>query len=187
MGIVGAILRDIGQPVERVIVYAWHPLPILEFGSSGQIDALMICFIAIVMLALLHQKFGIAGVALGAATLVKFIPIVLLPAIYRRWDKKLPIAFVITMVVCYLPYVLGAGGGVLGFLPQYAQAEGLESGARYYLLDLINYVLDWCGVTHELPPRVFSAIALAALAAIAVWAFCRRIPVGKRIGKTQHW
>ena len=186
LGIVAAILRAIGQPVERVIVYAWHPLPIFEFGASGHIDALMICFIAIAMLARLHQKFAIAGVALGAATLVKFIPIVLLPAIYRRWDKKLPIAFVITMVVCYLPYVLGAGGGVLGFLPKYAQEEGLESGARYYLLDLINYVLDWCGVTHELPPRVFSAIALAALAAIAVWAFYRQIPLGKEICKTQN-
>src|SRR5260370_41410403 len=90
------------------------------------------------------------------------------------------------MVVCYLPYMLGAGGGGLGFLPKYAQEEGLESGARYYLLDSINYVLDWCGVTHELPPRVFSAIAMAALAAIAVWAVYREIPLGKEIGKTQN-
>jgi hypothetical protein len=51
---------------------------------------------------------------------------------------------------------------------------------------LVNSVLDWCGVTHELPPRVFSAIALATLAAIAVWAFYRQIPIGKEIGKTQN-
>jgi len=85
--------------------------------------------------------------------LVKFFPVILLPAIYRRWDKKLPIAFVTTIVICYLPYVLGAGAGVLGFLPQYAKAEGLQSGERYYLLDLIDYILDWCGVVHDLPPR----------------------------------
>ena len=31
--------------------------------------------------------------------------------------------------------------------------EGLQSGERYYLLDLIDYILDWCGVVHDLPPR----------------------------------
>ena len=121
MGLVAATLRAIGEPAERVIAYAWHPLPIFEFGGSGHIDALMICFIALALFARAHQKCGLAGFALGVATLVKFIPIILLPAIYRRWDKKLPIAFLTIIVVCYLPYVLGAGAGVLGFLPQYAK------------------------------------------------------------------
>jgi alpha-1,6-mannosyltransferase len=186
MGIVAATLRALGQPAERVIVYAWHPLPIFEFGASGHIDAVMICFIAIAVLARVRQKFGIAGVALGAATLVKFIPIVLLPAIYRRCGKKLPIAFVTTVVVCYLPYVLGAGRAVLGFLPQYAKEEGLQSGGRYYLLDLIDYILDWCGVVHELPPRIFLAIALAGLIAIAIWAFYRQPPLGREPGEPQN-
>ena len=188
MGLVVATLRAIGQPAERVIVYAWHPLPIVEFGASGHIDALMICFIAIAVLARVHRKFGVAGVALGAATLVKFIPVILLPAIYRRWGKKLPIAFLITIIVCYLAYLFAAGKGVLGFLPQYAQEEGLQNGGRYYLLDLIDYVLDWCGVVHEFPPRVFTAIALGGLGILAVWAFYRQIPSGKEDDKfTSQW
>ena len=186
MGVVAVTLRAIGQPAERVIVYAWHPLPIVEFGASGHIDALMICFIAIAVLARVHRRFGIAGVTLGAATLVKFIPIVLLPAIYWRWGKKLPIAFATTILVCYLPYILGAGVGVLGFLPQYAQEEGLRNGGRYYLLDLIDYILDWCGVEHEFPPRVFAAIALAGLGALAIWAFYRQAPLGKEGSEKQE-
>jgi alpha-1,6-mannosyltransferase len=179
VGLVAATLRSIGQPAERVIVYAWHPLPIFEFGGSGHVDALMICFIAVALFARAHQKFGIAGFALGAATLVKFIPVILLPAIYRRWDKKLPIAFATTIVVCYLPYLLGAGAGVLGFLPQYAKEEGLESGARYYLLLLTDYILGWCGVVHDLPPAIFTSMALAVLGAIAIWAFYRRPALGR--------
>jgi alpha-1,6-mannosyltransferase len=179
MGMVAATLRAIGRPAEQVIVYAWHPLPIVEFGASGHIDALMICFIAIAVLARVHKKFGIAGTALAAATLVKFIPVILLPALYRRWGKKLPIAFAVTIIVCYLPYVLGAGKGVLGFLPQYAQEEGLQNGGRYYLLDLIDYILDWCGVVHELPSRAFTMIALGGLGTIAIWTFYRQIPLGK--------
>src|SRR5215468_10068014 len=82
MGLAAATLRAIGQPAERVIAYAWHPLPIFEFAGAGHIDALMICFIALALFARANQKFGIAGVALGAATLVKFFPVILLPAIY---------------------------------------------------------------------------------------------------------
>ena len=185
VGLVAATLRAIGQPAERVIVYAWHPLPIFEFAGSGHIDALMICFIALALFARTHQKFGVAGFALGAATLVKFIPIILLPAIYKRWDKKLPIAFTITLVVCYLPYVLGAGTGVLGFLPQYANEEGLQSGGRYYLLVLIDYILGWCGVVHDLPPAVFTSMALAGLGGIAIWAFYRQLPFGRENSETQ--
>jgi alpha-1,6-mannosyltransferase len=185
VGLVAATLRAIGQPAERVIVYAWHPVPIFEFGGSGHIDSLMICFIALALFARAHQKFGIAGIALGAATLVKFFPVILLPAIYRRWDKKLPIAFTITLVVCYLPYVLGAGAGVLGFLPQYAKEEGLQSGERYYPLDLIDYILDWCGVVHDLPPAVFTSMALAGLGGIAIWAFYRQPPFGRENSETQ--
>jgi alpha-1,6-mannosyltransferase len=187
MCVVTSTLRAIGQPAERVIVYAWHPLPVFEFGASGHIDALMICFIAIALLARVRQKFGIAGVALGAATLVKLIPIILLPAVYRRWGKKLPIAFVITIILCYLPYAFSAGTGVLGFLPQYAREEGLQSGARYYLLDLIDYILEWCGVVHDLPPRIFLFIALACLGAIAIWAFYGQEPLGREESKTKDW
>lgn len=185
VGLVAATLRAIGQPAERVIVYAWHPLPIFEFGGSGHIDALMICFIALALFARAHQKFGIAGFALGAATLVKFIPVILLPAIYKRWDKKLPIAFAITIVVCYVPYVLSAGAGVLGFLPQYVKEEGLQDGGRYYLLVLIDYILGWCGVAHDLPPAIFTSMALAALGAIAIWAMYRQPSFGRENSETQ--
>jgi len=186
VGLVAATLRAIGQPAERVIVYAWHPLPIFEFAGSGHIDALMICFIALALLARSHQKFGITGFALGAATLVKFIPVILLPAICKKWDRKLPIAFTITLVVCYFPYVLSAGAGVLGFLPQYAKEEGLQNGARYYVLLLIDYILDWCGVVHDLPPAIFTSMALALLGAIAIWAFYRQPPVGSKNSEPQE-
>jgi hypothetical protein len=172
-------LRAVGQPAERVIVYAWHPLPIFEFGGSGHIDALMICFIAVALWARVRGRFGLAGFALAAATLVKIIPIILFPAIYKRWDRKLPIVFAATVVLCYLPYLFGAGSQVLGFLPQYANEEGLQSGARYYLLLLIDYILDWCGVVHEMPPPVFNGLALALLAGIAIWALFRQAPLGK--------
>jgi hypothetical protein len=78
-----------------------------------------------------------------------------------------------------LPYVLGAGGSVLGFLPQYAKEEGLQNGARYYLLLLIDYVLDWCGVVHEMPPAIFNGLVVAFLGLLALWAWWRQPRAGK--------
>jgi hypothetical protein len=188
VGLIAATLRAVGHPAERVIVYAWHPLPIFEFGASGHIDALMICFIALALFARAHRKFGAAGFALAAATLVKFIPIVLLPAIYRRWDKKFPIVFAVTIVVCYFPYLLGAGKGVFGFLPHYFKEEGLQDGSRYYLLVLIDYILDWFGVVHDLPPAIFTSTALAALGGITIWAFFRQSPIDRdESGSQGNW
>lgn len=185
IGLIAATLKAVGQPAERVIVYAWHPLPIFEFGASGHIDALMMCFIALALLARARERFGLTGFALGAATLIKFYPVILLPAIYKRWDRKLPIAFATTVILCYIPYVVGAGTRVLGFLPQYAKEEGLQSGGRYYLLLLIDYILDLCGVVHDLPPAVFNWMALSALAVIAVWASYRQAPIGKGTDETR--
>jgi Protein of unknown function (DUF2029). len=185
MGLIAATLKAVGQPAERVIVYAWHPLPIFEFGASGHIDALMMCFIALALFARARERFGLTGFALGVATLIKFYPVILLPAIYKRWDRKLPIAFATTVILCYIPYVVGAGIRVFGFLPQYAKEEGLQSGGRYYLLLLIDYILELCGVVHDLPPAVFNWMAVSALAVIAVWAFYRQAPIGKGAEETR--
>ena len=126
-----------------------------------------------------------AGFALAAATLVKFFPVILLPAICKRWDKKLPIAFAITVVVCYLPYLFSAGVRVLGFLPQYAEEEGLVNGVGYYLLILMDHILGWCGVVHDLSPPIFTSMALAGLGLVALWAFYRQAPFGREDRETR--
>ena len=182
MGFVAATLRATGQPAERVIVYAWHPLPIFEFGASGHIDALMICFLAIALFARAREKYGIAGIALGAATLVKFIPVVLLPAMYRRWDKKLPVAYALTIGLCYLPYVVSAGACLR--LPAEIRRRGratewsslLSAGSDQLFTRLVRSRARAAGA-------VFTGIALASLGAIAVWAFWRQPRSGKKTGK----
>lgn len=166
-------LQSIGQPPQRLLAYAWHPLPIWEFGASGHIDALMIFCIALALYARSRQRFAIVGCALGLATLVKFVPALLFPALYRRWDKRMPISFAGTLLVLYLPYIVSAGPRVLGFLPQYLREEGLRNGARYYLLNLSDWILDWLGVVHGLPPAIFTAFALVVLGVAMLWAFLR--------------
>jgi alpha-1,6-mannosyltransferase len=139
-----------GLPTTRVIVYAWHPLPLWEFAGSGHIDAVLIAFCAGALWAARRGRDGLSGVFLAGATLTKFYPVVLLAALYRRWDWKLPAAFALAMIIGYLPFIT-AGSQVFGFLPGYAGQEGLNAnGAGFYLLGVLRLLL---------PPAALSARA----------------------------
>jgi alpha-1,6-mannosyltransferase len=174
---IALLLRALGQPIERVVVYAWHPLPVWEFAGTGHIDAIMILFIVLAFLAYEQNRPGIVGALLACATLVKFIPVLLLPAFYRRWDRKLPVGFLGVIAAAYLPYLILSGTGVLGFLPQYFREEGVESGDRFFLLNLLNRAL---GPLHfSLPPAWFVAVAGTLLLGLGCWAISRE-PTGGR-------
>jgi hypothetical protein len=161
IGALLALLRHAGLPLAQVLIYAWHPLPVWEFAGNGHVDALVIAFVALALLASARGRAAATGAALAAAALVKFLPAVLLPALWRRRDWRLPAAFAATAAACYLPY-LGAGSHVLGFLPGYAGEEGLTSGRGLYWLSLIDHFIPlpaWAG-------KLYLAAVLATLVVV---------------------
>ena len=125
------LLRRTGRPVSQLLLYAWHPLPAWEIAGSGHVDALLVAFVALALLAAVAARRGWAGVALAAAVLSKFFPVILAPSIWRPRrgdiDWRFPVAGVLTVAGLYLPY-LGAGARVLGYLPGYAVEEKLTAG-----------------------------------------------------------
>lgn len=155
------LLDDWGMPRDRVLIYAWHPLTLWEFAGSGHVDAAIVTFVALALWARRRQLAWLTGSALAAAALVKLFPAVLFPALYRRWDWKMPAAFAATVTIAYLPFI-GAGSAVLGFLPGYLKEEGLEGGAGFFLWNLLKSVpsLEHLGVAVYVVP---AAAALAAL------------------------
>jgi alpha-1,6-mannosyltransferase len=162
-----------GLPTSRVLVYAWHPMPIWEFAGSGHVDAPLIAFCVAALWAIRRQRPGLGGLFLAGATLIKLYPVVLLPALYRRWDWRLPVAFGVAMVVGYLPFV-SAGSRIVGFLPGYASQEGFNAqGAGFYLLDLLHRVPRLAA----LDVKVYALAAIAVLAVLsAAFAFRRHRP-----------
>jgi alpha-1,6-mannosyltransferase len=136
------ILRTAGEPREHILLYVWHPLPIWEIAGSGHIDAAIVAFVALALAAAVDGRRAWSGAALAAATLVKFFPLVLVPALWRpaksnRGDWRWPAAFIAVVVAAYLPYI-GVGSRVIGFLPGYVAEEGLVSGTGFWVLDMIR-------------------------------------------------
>jgi hypothetical protein len=117
------LLKKKGIDPDRVILYAWSPLAIFELAGSGHLEALMLPFVLLALLSSRDGKSFLAGTALGTATLIKLYPAALLPALYRRGDRVFPFVVAATILAGYLPYLVGAGGKVLGFLPGYFTVE----------------------------------------------------------------
>ena len=59
------LLAGAALPSARILVYAWHPLPIWEFAGSGHIDAAMIALIALAFWAQRKGWDWLAGLEHG--------------------------------------------------------------------------------------------------------------------------
>jgi hypothetical protein len=158
-----ALLDMAGLPRERILIYAWNPLAAWEFACNGHIDAAEIALIALALLADARGRKLLTGALLGAAVLTKFFPAALFPALWRRWDVRMPAACVAVIAAFYLVYI-DVGWKVLGFLPTYVSEEGLRSGSGFF------YAAALKALAPSFPAAVYPAIALVALGAVAYWA-----------------
>ncbi len=156
-------------PLSRVIIYAWHPLPIWEFSSQAHIDAAATALITLGIWAALSRRQGLVGALFAGAALVKYFPLVLLPALWRRWDWKLPAALFGSMAGLYLPYAMTAGPYVFGFLGQHLDNEGYKAGWGFHL---VWYLRDF--QLADPPGWLYMMAALAVILSIAVWAVFAR-------------
>jgi hypothetical protein len=157
------LLRQFNKPITLAIAYAWHPLAVWEIANNGHVDAVMVALVMLGVWLLARYRRLAGGLAIALATLVKPYAIVALPAFWRPWDWKLPLATAALIALCYLPY-LGAGTGVFGFLSGYIAEEGLQSGHEFWL------VLAARSVFGNLPGLVplYLAIGAATLGLLAV-------------------
>ena len=163
------LLRAIGAPAERVVLYAWHPLPVWEIAGNGHIDAAMIALLLVGLCLAGKGRMLAAGLAVTLGTLVKPAAAFALPVLWKPWDWRLPLLVVATTLLAYLPY-LSVGRGVFGFLGGYVAEEGLADGTGFKLLTLLS------GVTGALPhaAAVYIAVSLTLLLLLAVAVAFRR-------------
>lgn len=154
-----------GLPQSRILLYAWHPLPLWEFARSGHLDIAAIAFLLLAFLAMERRSPILAGIALGAGVLVKYFPVVTGPALYKRWDWRFPLAFVATVAVLYLPYV-GAGTKVFGFLGHYLTEEGFDRGAGVFFWQLLGAIVPLSSQWFVF--YVAAAVLLLAVLAVLV-------------------
>jgi hypothetical protein len=163
------LLATRGLPRSRVLLYAWHPLPLWEFARSGHVDIAAIAFLMLALLASDRRHPVLAGVALAIGALVKYFPLAASPAVYRRWDWRLPLAFAVSIGLLYLPYI-AAGSKALGYLPGYISEEQLDQSSGFFLLQLVTGQSP----AGKLAPVLYVLVAASLLAALAIFVVLRK-------------
>jgi hypothetical protein len=158
------LLRNLGIRREQTLLYAWCPVIIWEIAGSGHLDSAAMAFIALALLARYRKQPILTGLFLAIAILLKLYPLILLPALYRRGDFKMPATVAAVIALAYAAYS-SVGMLVFGFLGGYVKEEGMATGSRYFLLDLAQRIpgLD------NLTPTAYFLFCAAVFAAITWW------------------
>src|SRR5712691_2181206 len=150
-----------GLDQRRVILYAWCPLPIIEFAIQGHVDVITLTFtILAVLSAANHSVRGylLTGFLIGLAALTKIYPILLLVVILPGGDEKdtpvmrriqyhyIPLlaGCFATIIVGYLPYLMLGHGQAFGFFAAYASEQGQNAGVT-------QQIVRWLGDHLHLP------------------------------------
>ena len=108
--VIMALLASMNLPLWRTILYAWHPLPVIEIAWSGHIDGGAILFLLISLLFVIYPankkegtaampfrwkgliRAAAAGAALALSVLTKLIPLIYLPLLFSAAAARFTLA-----------------------------------------------------------------------------------------------
>lgn len=122
-----------------ILLYAWLPLPIMEYFINAHLDPIGITFIVLFLYYFEKSRFNISSMMLALAFLSKILAILVLPLIIKKTGYKKAFVFygvfLLTCVIFYLPFISG-NPDVLKGLFRYLQHWEFN-GSVYNLLKLI--------------------------------------------------
>ena len=172
IGLLLGWLGALGRPAAWVLVYAWHPLVVVELVGSGHLDAFALVTTVGALWAAARGRLVAAGLLVGVGALVKLYPLLLLPAIWGRRRARVLAAGLGVVAAGYVLY-WREGAAVLGSLGRYVAAEEFNGTLRA-ILELGLAPLGPAGLRAA---RLIPLLGLAGLALAVGWG---RAPAERR-------
>ncbi|MDE3181184.1 MAG: hypothetical protein KGM47_16190, partial [Acidobacteriota bacterium] len=164
IGVLLWMLALLGEPLQRVTIYAWNPAVLISFSLSGHNDSLAILALLLSLLAIIARKPLWSHLLLAVSFVSKFFALLFLPAYAKKTRRSYAYAFAAIVILAYLPFA-GAGWGLISGLRDYAAGwEGNDSLFR--LIRLAS--------ASKAQAEFVAAILLAGL---VVYVSRRRMPV----------
>lgn len=176
LGVV-VLLAGMVRP-ERLLLYAWHPLVLLEGAGQGHTEAAAAVGLVTAVWAARRGRGVTGGVALALAGMTKLVPFVLVPMLVRRLGWRCLAAGVAVSVAVTLPYVgVGVEGlrHVIESLRLYVRSFEFNAGL-YYAIKGLLYLWDGEDWSKTLGPAV-SIGFLSLLPVLYLVDWWRRWPV----------
>jgi hypothetical protein len=141
------------------ILYAWHPLPIIEIAGSGHADGVGALTLVLAIFFLMRQRYSLAAVFLALGFLVKFITVFFLPFLFvAAWKdsslKKawlMAVIFIFLVVGSYAPF-LSAGEKLWSGLMVYSEKWRFNDGVFSLIFSGVHPLLSDQIVTYLMIP-----------------------------------
>jgi hypothetical protein len=163
------LLQSFNKPPQWAVFYAWHPLLVVESAHGAHVDSLMTCLILATIWATQHKRAYQAAFWLALATLTKFIPALLLPAVIQRWGWRAFMLYIGIVGVIFMPFILldglaDDGTGVFGAAQIYSQQWKTNDGLFYWLVEGLRlHTSDPLGLGHWIVRAVLASLGLGIL------------------------
>ena len=133
--LIAKLLALAGLPAQRLLLYLWNPLVVVEVAHGAHLDAwMMLLTVMAVWFSLApHHANTIKGkvaapLFLALATLTKILPILLLPVLLWRWSWRQLMFYGLIVIGLLIPSGWRAGWGLAGAL----DGTGLFGALRIY-------------------------------------------------------
>lgn len=147
-----------------VLVYAWHPLAVIEVAGQGHTEGAMVGFVLLALLAYRRSKPAASVAALTTAGWFKLYPLVLLPFLLQRVGWRYGWAAAAVSAVFVMPYASpDAVSHVRESLDLYVRSFEFYAGP-YYALKEVGRLLTGEDVSKVLGP----ALRMVFLAGVGV-------------------
>ena len=164
------LLRRRGLADERILLFAWNPLVVIESYGSGHLDLMAAAFLTLALALFEAKRAASAGVAFGVALLTKYTPLLLVPYLVRRRAWALLGVAAAVSALLFVPF--GDAGSSLW--------KGLETYAAHWEFNGSLYPLLRAAGGTVRSSRVILACALAIA---ALWISLRaRTATGAALG-----
>jgi len=158
----------LGRLVEPrlLLLYAWHPLVILEGAGQGHTEVMMAGFLLISLFAYINKNPSLSVGALTVAAWTKLYPILFIPFLLRRVGWKYLWVAVVVSLALWIPYGrIEVIGHIAMSLDLYVRSFEFNAGP-YYALKEIGYLIRGSDLSKQIGPLLQYALLL--LVGIAV-------------------
>ncbi|MBL4848047.1 MAG: DUF2029 domain-containing protein [Planctomycetes bacterium] len=189
-------LRRRGLDPLWALVYAWHPLVVLEVAGQGHLEILPVALLAAALELEWRGRARLAAIALGTAIAAKYLPLLLLPTFLllgRSWRERAARLGWVALpgLVCVLPF-LSAGKKLVAGLGAYGvswsfngvgfeavdgalRGVGVSQALVRWLAPLLTEVAPgFDPATHTTWIKVPAKLLVGLLAGLVVAWFARR-------------
>ncbi len=160
IGVLAKILAAYKIDARWAMLYAWHPLAVIEIASSGHTDGVGAFCLLAALLMLKRERHVTSAMFLAFGFLVKFVTALLLPFLFlfslKKENNKLnwrfAAAFFVVLVLAYAPFI-AAGENLYSGLTVYS-AKWRFNDALFSLVytPLQKLFPDWLVIRLMIPP-----------------------------------